>query len=512
MVKSLAWWVLVACGPADVDPVSPVTDPSTEPSTSTVTPKPEPKTTSSTPTEGGVVVTALTSSAGPRSNQFVLSATTSAPSPVAAWCVREGHATEQLLVESSEPLTDHELRVSGLLPGESYTCQVVATDPTAEGVRSTMLSPGEPPRPLTSMEVEVDESLGMTGAWTLIAKAHDEATTYLVIYGPDGHPRWWHPVAEDLLSIEALYHPEDDVIVWGGGNAPSGRPGTVGLWTGESQIDPPDWELSNFHHDGVRLSDGRFLTLEDVENQRDGVTFEGFKIRIYDAENDTVDFTVDSQRYVDENALPPGAQGDDVYHANWVHYDELDDPTLYVSLCNARRIIAINGVTGELRWQLGSGLGWLVRDEEGALASDALLPRCQHGLEVNGTEFLIYDNGRGRRQSNAAIWQIDGDRRSAQRVWSWTEEDWFSPALGDVDWLSDDRVLVTMARFGPPQGNTEIVEVDVPTSEVASRTWFATDGRAYRSERYEGCTFFDRVDLCPEREARFKELADRFSR
>jgi len=91
------------------------------------------------------------------------------------------------------------------------------------------------------------------------------------------------------------------------------------------------------------------------------------------------------------------------------------------------------------------------------------------------------------------------------REWRWSEPGWQLPSLGDIDVLSEDRVLVTMARMGRA-AHTELVEVDVPTGAVASRQVFEENGRGYRAERLDACALFDRVDLCPSLSVRREKL------
>ncbi|MEN0063181.1 MAG: aryl-sulfate sulfotransferase [Myxococcota bacterium] len=449
---------------------------------------------------------------GPRSNQFQLDVELNAPRSVAVGCVAAHDPDEQVFVESPKPTLTHELRLSGLLPESAYDCRVFATA-GAPFERDIQLEVGAPPIDFRPMTVTIDDELGMRGDWTLLVRpAVVTNHAWLLVYDRQGRPRWWHPLPRDYQSIEALFHPEDEAIVWGGGDRvqQDGWPGVIGLWDGDARIAVPDRKDIQFHHDGIRLDDGRFVTLEVSDNRNEYRRWDGFRVRVYDPVDDEVDFTFDSQRYVDEGILASPMAGRDPYHANWMDYVETPDgPVLYVSLCLSWQVLAIDGVTGDLKWNLAWDQDWTVRDETGAL-DPSILPQCQHGLEVEGDTIWMYDNGRQRGESSASLWRIDGEAHEAQRLWHWTEPGWWYRSLGDIDVIDDERILITKATF-EDNGFTELVEVDIDSGAVASRLAFEEFGRGYRSERIDSCAMFDRVDRCPALRQRLDELGVAFA-
>ncbi|MEQ1571371.1 MAG: hypothetical protein ABMA64_37430, partial [Myxococcota bacterium] len=286
-----------------------------------------------------------------------------------------------------------------------------------------------------------------------------------------------------------------------------GRLRIVDVWEGERYAwAPRGWEQVVFHHDGKRVADGRSMTLELRENVAGAVTFDGFGLRLHDPATGEVSFDYDSQGLVDAGVLPPGTETKrDPWHANWMDWqDGPAGPEVYVSLCFSRQILAIGEPRGDLRWQLGAGLGWTVVDADGAALGDEALPQCQHGLEVEGDRLLVYDNAQDRDGSSVSEWRIDPATRTATRLWLWEEPGWQLDYLGDVDALPGGRVLVTQATtFGPAQ----IVEVDRASGRVASRLSFDDRGYTYRAERIDGCDLFTSVSACPSTRERFDRVA-----
>jgi hypothetical protein len=434
----------------------------------------------------------------------------SRPSSVAVQCTSDEDPAEVFFAEDLAETEQHLLRLSGLLPRTVYRCAAGPTCPqAADGPATFTYQTGEAPADLRELTPEVG-AIGMDGAWTLAPYGLSAffATTWIVIWGPDGRPRWWWRAPDGVgVWIEARYDLDRQDLVWGGGFAPDGRVSSVDLWAGQTYAwDAPSWESTIFHHDGKRVADGRLLTLEIRPNHQGALTWDGFGIRLHDQATGAVSWDFDSQELVDAGVLPGGGgYEDDPYHANWADWqDTPDGPAVYVSLCFSKQILAIDEATHAVRWQLGRGLGWTVQDAAGNPLGEEALPQCQHGLAVAGDRLLVYDNGQDRYQSAAEEWSIDGASRTATLEWSWTEAGWTEPYLGDVDWLPDGRVLVTEATsFGP----ASIVDLDPATGEVGGRLRFDQGGYTYRAERYQGCDLFTSVRACPALADRYAEVS-----
>jgi hypothetical protein len=508
---------LVAAGCVDPDDHDP-TGTTGETQTSPTPPPPphhtHPTTTTTLPTgcdaQEGLSVLSLVATAGEPDTMVELTVSLSGVATAAAACIADDEPDQIFFAESTVPSAKHTIRLSGMFPDADFTCSVAPTCPTQLGPPATVSwHTSIPPMNLRPATVTVDPVLGMTGAWTLAGYAltlFDEEP-WMVIWGPDGRVRWWMLLPPGLrMTIEALYHPEDGLIVWGAGYGPEGRVRMVDLWDGEVYAWAPEgWETTTFHHDAKRIADGRLMTLETKWNSSVELddAWEGFRIRAHHPDTGVVDFDFDSQRLFDEGylAAPESVIDDDPWHANWIDWRETaKGPRVYVSLCYSEQILALDETTGDLVWLLGEGLGWNVIDAAGAPLPADTLPDCQHGLEVLGDDhLLVYDNGIDTPNSKAEEWLIDGDTKTAQLLWTWTQAQWLQWYLGDIDDLGNDRVLITKAP-GP------IIEVDKATGIEASRLTLADGGVTYRSERYDGCAFFTSVKECADLAARYEQV------
>ncbi|MEO0603423.1 MAG: aryl-sulfate sulfotransferase, partial [Myxococcota bacterium] len=226
--------------------------------------------------------------------------------------------------------------------------------------------------------------------------------------------------------------------------------------------------------------------------------------RIYDPRSQAFDFDYDSQADLDAGRLPAPADVDDTdpWHANWVEYR---DGTVFVSLCSAESIVAIDVATKRIAWTFGEGGDFTVVDAAGTPLGPEGFPHCQHGIEVSddGTDWLVYDNGRGMGASRVVRYAVDADARRATLRWQWTEPGWELPVLGDVDWLADGDLLLTMGDF---EEVTRYARLAMPEETVAWEAWLGPPGNAYRSEWIDGCQVFASVRECAAREARYAEL------
>ncbi len=483
------------------------TDPSPRPPVASRPDPPPPPPGPCDPVEGLEVVSLL-ATAGDPDTMVELGVTLTSPAAVAAACISDTEPDQIFFAESTVTTDVHTLRLSGLLPASTYTCAAAPTCPTQLGpAATTVWITSPPPEDVHPFTVLVNPLLGMTGSWTLASHALGlfADPDYLVIWGPDGRPRWWVLLPEGIrMSIEALYHTEDDVIVWGGGANPEGRIRIHDPWDGEQYAWAPEgWEETTFHHDAKRIADGRLMTLEDQQNTDGADAWEGFRIRVHDPLTGVVDFDFASQTLVDEGILPPPdiTTDNDPYHANWMDWHEhAEGPRVYVSLCYSEQLLALDPTTGDVVWLLGEGLGWTVLGESGGDIGEEALPDCTHGNVVLGDDhLLVYDNGLYETSSHAQEWVVDADAMTVQRLWSWTEPGWSQWYLGDIDDLGNGRVLITKAP-GP------LVEVDKATGIVASRMELPI-GDTYRSERLMGCDLFTAVKECPDLALRYEEVS-----
>jgi Arylsulfotransferase (ASST) len=505
------WLVFAACSQTEpgTDPTPTVPTDDTDPTSGieTGTPPTDPPTTACEATN---TITALTATPGPITTMLEVAVTLSEAAGVAVQCAAVDEPEQVFFVESTAAATDHVVRLSGLVPRLDYTCSAAAVCPSTAAPETFEYTTDAAPSAVKRLDVTIDPKLGMDGAWTLAPFttnifAYD---SWLVIWGPDGRPRWWTELPTGVgMWVEARYDLGEGTIVWGGGMDNEGRVRILDLWEGETfAFAPAGWQTEEFHHDGKRIADGRLMTLEIRENSAGASNWDGFGLRIVDPATGNVDVDFDSQVLVDDGVLEPGGGfSSDPWHANWMDYIETSSgPKMIVSLCLSFQIVQIDATTGQADWLLGEDLGWTVLDAQGGALPESSLPECQHGLEADGDKLLVYDNGQFRNQSIAQEWQIDGATKTATLLWSWTEAGWSEDYLGDIDYLPNDRVLVTQATMF---GVGDIVEVDRATGGVASRMSLNSGGYTYRSDRYDGCDLFTSALDCPDLKTRYDALA-----
>ena len=119
---------------------------------------------------------------------------------------------------------------------------------------------------------------------------------------------------------------------------------------------------------------------------------------------------------------------------------------------------------------------------------------------------MIYDNGRFRsdgKYTRVLELDVDLEARTAQRVWRYTETDWYDALFGDADRLPNGNVLITQgfkytqAIVHDPKNRTSIIEVDPLTHDVVHRLDFQEeDDTSYRADRVDGCALFANRAYC----------------
>ena len=216
-------------------------------------------------------------------------------------------------------------------------------------------------------------------------------------------------------------------------------------------------------------------------------------------------------------ANDPAAPLADWAHVNSVFHDERHD-ALIVSSYHQDAVFSLDRSTGAIRWMLAFPAGWGPQWTAKLLTpvGEGLYPFHQHAARItpHGT-LLMFDNGKYRALpyvtpktaeesfSRAVEFAVDEERMEFRQVWSYggrPGEIFFTPFLGDVDWLPITRhVLITDGgRIRTPDGRPAIhpmqgqkwARVLEVTHETPARVVFelvlddpAFGWTVYRSER-----------------------------
>lgn len=510
--------LVLAC----TDPASPVTDKadSGDPTDTTDTDTTE----TTVPTDPCDVDTSLSvlsavATTPWTAHEIQVDVTLSAAADVAVRCTLDTNPAEVHLAESSGPATAHTLRMPGLLADAGYTCAAAAVCPQAAGgAVAFSVTTGADPAELPRVAVGVDEP--DAGDEYVLLNAADDCTwdiQYAVVYDRAGRVRWTYQLPAWVgPSIEFVYHGANQ-FAWGGGWGPNSeaRPRQVDLYDGEvydSAVAIPDYATTLFHHDGKKVADGRWATLEEVtvRGPSGGNGFKGFQTRLIDPTTNSVVMTYNSQRAIDEGHLPGG--NDDAWHANWVDVvTQGDHQELLINSCYLFKVMAVDAATGDWLWSFGQDGDFALVDPAGRALPDSEFPQCQHGLQRVGDKLLVYDNGLERDYSRAVEYTLDLETMVATENWTWTEEDWYETTLGSVDYLPSGHVLIAEGHAecfsSNPRGHTTALEIDPVSGEkLWELRYVATDDMAYRADWADACALFQNGKYCPvvaERAAEF---------
>jgi hypothetical protein len=493
---------LLACGPEEA-PEGADGPPATVPTeTDTPTPAPTPTPTASP----GELSVAVVRNAYPHVVRIEAS-----PAPAGAVVVVCDAGGDEVLVHDLPTAVPH-MELVGLLADTAYACTLIDSTTDERAVFEVVTIADDAP----ATTVTTHDTLLPDHRPYLLVNTNEQCGSDIVpslrIYDLDGRARWTEHQPFDVnLAVEARYH-GDGLVVWGGGYATSHALEYVRLdhiveRTVGHELAP---DATMFHHDSKLLDDGTELVLAEVPNTDGATTWLGWRAI---ATGPVFTGQVDSQQLFDAGARPAGLPGDDTYHANWI---DLVDGVLYVSQCFTDEILAVDPTDASLLWRIGPGPDSLqLVDPDGTPLPPDAWPTCQHGLEVDGDQLLIYDNGRypDRQFSRAMGLTVHPEAGTATVDWVYTEPDWFETAMGDIDDLGDGRVLVHMAHvecWGLFPDQTTVIELDVASGEVVWRLVFDDPMVAsYRAERIDACDAMPHMRYCDGVEERLVELGFR---
>jgi hypothetical protein len=471
-----------------------------------------------TPELPGVLTTCLDSSEAPSIAAFTATAdalpvtranvslSLDSPANAVLTCTHTTETTDVHRLEHIGFASEHRWTVHGLLAESTYDCTVQARCPGGDSATATAsLTTGSLPEELVPGTVTVDPVLAMTGAYTMFNHkgfCDGDQAHRLVIVDPEGRVRWyWEGLESDFGVGVVGDYLGDDLILTAGGTGANAGPRVSNLDGDILYETPEDWGLV-FHHYAEQLSDGHMLSVAEAEDTLGDETWEGVHLVEHDPETDTI-----VREWTSQGALDAGERGvwdvgstRDNLNTNWVSRDP--QGAWYLSICGAQRLAKLDPDSGDVIWVMGPREGWTLLDADGAELGADGWPQCQHGVEVlEENRVLVYDNGRDRLEARVSEYVVDPGAGTVTRTWTWTEDNWYEQAWGDVDRLTDDRVLLGIGHCSCCQDAsdnvTRILEVDRPSGSVVWRYDFPPDDSVlYQVNRIDGCDLFDNVAYC----------------
>lgn len=233
----------------------------------------------------------------------------------------------------------------------------------------------------------------------------------------------------------------------------------------------------------------------------------GVAVELWD-ETSGLLWTWDSQAAYDAGTLP----GSDTPEKNpyWANAVQLvdNDTAVMLSLYLQKQLIKVDMATGDVLWRLGPGGDFRLIDESGSFLPPSEWIYGTHAPEWDGDRVLVYDNGNerpGGNETRVSEYQINTDDMTATKLWSYTEDDWKHPILGDVDRIPGGGVLITAGNCSCCNGNdpsyhpSAIMELSETDHEVVWRMdWDSELGSVYRGELLGGCDIFSDAVECLE--------------
>jgi hypothetical protein len=432
-------------------------------------------------------------------------------SDVSIVCEQNG---ELLLVESEVVNESHELRLFGLMFDTTYDCVALVTGEDEIKVEQISFTTALAPDLFPTFTASGDSS----GSWLLFNNLDfcrfqtDE--NVLIITDTTGRPRWYYSVPESMDMDLDIHLISPNEIFFGGGwgrmdlNKPdTGIQRNINL-SGEtiSERLAPEFGLS-FNHHSEPLGDGRRLSLTSSINENEDMWWLGVGVELWH-ETDGLLWSWDSQSAYDAGTLP----GSDTPEKNpyWANAAQLvdNDTAVMLSMYLMKQLVKIDMESGEIVWTLGPEGDFRLVNTSGAPLPPSEWIYGTHAPEWDGDRVLVYDNGNSRpggNETRVSEYEIDTVTMTATKLWSYTEDDWKHPILGDVDRLASGGVLITAGNCSCCNGDdpayhpSSLMELSETDHEVVWRMdWDSELGSVYRGELLGGCDIFSDAVECLE--------------
>ena len=364
--------------------------------------------------------------------------------------------SHEIVVVQMRELTDHHLRI-------------VAVTGSGELVTSAdrLFTTGPLPDVIPSFDVTYSEE-GLDSAITLFFPGRpegsgSECSSYVGV-DRSGEVVWYYRLTENSCLSDV-----GDITPLPNGNLLISIAGEMGMaeitLAGEivRELMSTDLGYANFHHEAIKLPNGRYMTLTndgmDVEADwsEETVFITGDIIVELDQAGETT-WEWSTLDYLDTQRFPGEFSHGDWTHSNAVVYLEEDNSVL-LSSRHQNWVIKIDRSTDEIIWRLGAGGDFELTNTDSGAAWFA----SQHAPEMrsDGT-ILIYDNGNERPAPNdgysrAVIYRLDEEEMEAQEVWSY-QTPYFTHFQGDANTLGNGNILVCAGGTDSP-GVPQIIEV-----------------------------------------------------
>ncbi|MEM6928133.1 MAG: aryl-sulfate sulfotransferase, partial [Myxococcota bacterium] len=474
----------IGCGSSTTPPSPPPTVPITNPAA---------------PCEASITDVVVEAPPNPLARQLVV--TLDAAAAVWAVCRPDADPDDALLFESGTAKEVHRIDVTGMYSGE-WTCRVVTACRDAD-TETVALQP-QVPGPVPTFSATGTPS----GPWTILntqkGAAADGRRDVVIVDGA-GRVRFQTEVVSFQRADLDTSWTGEVVHIGGGWGLFETNIETRGLVrqldlagrVAYERLEPAFGEGYNHHSES--LPDGEILSLTGTFHNVDGNRWNGIAVERLDPETETVTWSWDSHDLVDAGLEGP-LRGNP-WNGNALAWttDGLGE-ALWISLYTGQAMWRIDPATGERTHVFGHDGDLVIVDAEGVPLPEREWVYGQHGPDfADDGRVLLYDNGvdrPGGDQSRVAEFRLDLQAGTATLLWQWTEDDWYTPIIGDADYLPGGHVLITkgvVRAFTPFRRQpSALIEVDPATDQVVWR--LEPDDRPtpaiYRSQQYDGCALF----------------------
>ena len=175
-------------------------------------------------------------------------------------------------------------------------------------------------------------------------------------------------------------------------------------------------------------------------------------------------------------------------HTDYVHMNSvaLDfDGHFIISIREFSTIMKIHRITGDVIWKWGgtqNEFGWINEDRPFAYQHDARPVKGKPG------HYIMFDNGResNPEYSRSVEYRLDTEAMTAEKVWEYADENWFTVAMGCTQRLSNGNTLIDWPSCdwsSDRLGTMRVTEVNANNDLLWEMRSFTNMN--YRCRRYE---------------------------